>query len=1411
MGAATPCKLMSLVRIKREGMPQMYDTVLNVTLDIVKDGNKKRTAIRVDLASLQGVFTLSCFMELAKVGEKLSSFSQKKQFLQPGLVHILDSNKRKDGKASQILGKEGEEVYDEADDFDDAKFMSCRGTNQNMLASFMQSFVETPNGTGALTKSPNNSNHTAEAKEELKSVAQEMKDSELDLQLKFQGVYIAFLKEPLFDTDKLFSWVSNLNKNQRVEFYELLYPYFLLRVEEVKVILGPKTETRNIEVGALDITDFIPLDSGEGKDAFNSGGADSSFNDRVDIQGLDNDIYQSSLDGSGLESMAEFKSVVGLSTAQMHRYKSVSILQLEPFVQMQANAAPCVLEVRLFSLDSVPDIGIKINYIKLNLELDSFILLKNRKAFYEEIIKTCVALASERNKCQATSFKKTEADLLYEGLDQRGVQRILEEVNQILKRILDKETRLRMMRLFDIKDPNKITQAESPKIMLDIYSLSIRVGGVLDSFTNQSAYLTATTGSIALLMHKSIVLTWKKNIDFVLTTPKEKNTFLTISVEKENVFGMEDNKMIIKITGIDAKFSPGIFEQIMTFIEVIDSKLLKFEYTTKKFQILKGLVDLQAQQKKTYVLYDEELEINAKIDEIAQLLFFPDSELDQKIYFYLGRVTLRIFDEEITKEIVKSANEQRKMWKENLEEWTMVDDESESNNLAQKVLGETERLEQALKETCMVIHLELRPIMLYLCSNKKQTEMLMMVHTIFLMDGMTYVHRKENKYKYQTQFCELFSIMHRQPEYDAETSKKKFDINMAIKHYKEVLRKLKNEGPFINLNYSSYFDHDKQRPVDKISVAVSSITFRFAMQTSKEIFACLIRIIDDTLVRLDAFSETVMKIKKANESDEIRNFKKKKLEVEMQQGVAPKPPKTSLSLVTVKLSTIYLDVFYTNNYRLLLRINETDVTMSDEVSQSSPIEVVVAGVEATMTKDSSQVNSKETDQMKNNKLYFKLLSLQSLTVGITSAIINRAPLTTITICLPTVNDKNLLLVFDVLSLSIFVDIAKTVDKLMEDAKKRTKYLFRDLTEYKSRPPVIPNRPGLDEFEPIGFKYQEFKNLRKQFECFEGSYLDSKESMVQMKDKTGNSLEDSDVFAPSAQSSQIYKPAVSHLITSSKPQTTILGPGVGTSSLQGQRLIQAQQILEDYYIEQIGNYQGTTIFRLSVDKVTVNVYQKFDIEHHSYVTLKILDTMLVAKTMNSTEKTKRGDTTITTSSLLLSIRSLRVLDNTTNSMFKYLLKIPKHSLCLFVRSRETSEKYVKNEADVLSKKTYVIESKSLLTTAYKDKVALILDMKPLMVFIDDKSVKSLTDFTKQLLELLQSDKKPVIENSATNESGPEHNSAEPTFLVDYIALGPLSVQLTARSSTNLSLANFIPDININLEVSIFLILGKVLRV
>jgi hypothetical protein len=1412
MDDSSPQKMLGLTRIIRAGRPVPCEIGLRISIDILKEdrNKKKKTAIRADIASIQSVLTLSSSLELLKVAEKLDSFAHRKMFLQPDLLQALERSKLKETvKIDLRSGAEGL-----LNGQDDEKFMSCKPMN-NMMASFMQSMVGDVKDN---LRQPTNTQQTAQddgAKQlSTQSVVMDFKESELDFTAAFQGLYLAFLKEPLFQTDKVFSWIKTLSAGQRLEFQDLMYSYFLLRVEDIRVVLGPTGISKNVEIGAIDIVDFIYLQSDE-PNLKHSKASDSSFQARVEIEGLDNDIGDSSLNSSSLiepmDSMADFKSMVDMSDFNYNKYKRVVMLEFQPLIQIDATAQRSVMDISLANLTNVPEVGINIAAINVNFEIDSFVLLKNRKGFSEQILKSSINITSERNKCQEPSFRKQEAVVLYEGLEQRGAQNYLKEVSQIVKLLEEKEIKWKLMRLFDIVDSSKSIASECPKITINITRLNIKIGGVLDSVANTSAWLEITADSLHISINKLMMITWKRHIDFMLNSGMKKNKVMSILCEKENLIAIEDPRTIIKISAIEVNFGPEIFEQIMCLMQIVETKLLRYEYTTKKFKILDMIVNFREVQRRSYILYEEELQINSKVAEIARIVYSPDEEKPQKVSFYLGRVSLKLFDEDITTEMIKSLNDQNLKFQANLkelDEWHCLADNNQTSSISEKLREDVKRMESTMSNAKAVLHLEIKCIFAVFKTLKDKMELIALVNTVMIMDGWTYQSFLDNKSpskdkdQYKTHFFELYSIDCDQPTYDAYAGKN-FNMEEADNHFKRYYKTFEKKNPFINIKMSTKNDFipskkgdkvDRFQAVTNLTVEVSSIAFRFAMHTSREMFTYLIRIIDDALARLQSFQERAAKLNKENDTEEMKNFKKRKAEIETQLEQAPKPQSESHTKINVKLNAIYLDFFYQNNYRLLFKVEETKVDISEDQTLGNPISVQVKNIQGAMTNDNVQISTKLTDKMDNNKLYFKLFSLQLLKINIDQEVGAKIPTTVTTVQLPTLEGKNVILVFDIESLSIIIDILKTIDNLMQHARRKTKCLFKDFTEYISKPPQSAKNEGAQDFEAIGFKYQEYLNLKTEFQQLSDTYLNTKTELIDMKE--GDIAKSEVIFA--ANPAQTQNPGLDSPRNSPQDQSAFKISPETSSEVIEKRFRIAKSIIDDPFIQNIGQPQNISILRVLLEKITINIYQKFDLQSHSYVKVKIMDSLMVMKNISSSEQTNRGPNSVTNSSLIFSVRSLRVLDHTTNSMFKYLVKIPKHSLCCFVRFREFSEKYTKNQDELLTKTTYVVET-------YKDKIGLIVELKPLMLFIDDKSVKSLMDFSKQLLDIMkpsQSNSTLATTTTLTNtESSLEPDRAEERFMIDYLAVSPLSLQLTSRSSTNLSLANFLPDININLEVEL----------
>ena len=97
--------------------------------------------------------------------------------------------------------------------------------------------------------------------------------------------------------------------------------------------------------------------------------------------------------------------------------------------------------------------------------------------------------------------------------------------------------------------------------------------------------------------------------------------------------------------------------------------------------------------------------------------------------------------------------------------------------------------------------------------------------------------------------------------------------------------------------------------------------------------------------------------------------------------------------------------------------------------------------------------------------------------------------------------------------------------------------------------------------------------------------------------------------------------------------------------------------------------------------------------------------------------------------------------------------------------------------------------------YSDKIAIILDIAPIQVYLGNHSVTSLRTFAMELLETMKA-KKPSS-SEVIEEDSHEEESAE--MEIDYIDLCSMKLSVYSRSDTNLSFVNYVPDINLEFSV------------
>jgi hypothetical protein len=1215
-------------------------------------------------------------------------------------------------------------------------YQSCRNTNRDLKDSFF--------GSSKLTPSSITASKTPEAFDNFQN---DFKEAKLDLEFRWQGLYLGVLKVHRFDTDNLFAWITTLDKATKLNFSSTLYSHFLLRAEKITLSYMSSEKSNSVIVGNLEVVDCSTASNG--KASVNS--RDHSFSNRVEIEGLDSYSMNNSMSS---DDSSLFKSAIGFGSDEgKTNYSEYCMFSLDPLPQSGVSGEPQALKVK-FETEGILSLGISIHKIKINFDMDSFKMMTDRVAMYDEIMNVCQLVANEKRRGESEAFKQNEARLLFEGLSAYDFKQVISDLDKLQAGLKEEKIKNEFIKLFNIVLPHTLAQAQTAKIDVDISGIEFKVGGIIDAGLNKQAFVLLRAGGIHLLIQKMVLLSWKNSIEVGIETEIGRQLCLQITGDKENLIGIDEQKMIVKLSAVDVHLSPAIFEGILTIVQYIATKLSRLEYNHQKYQIIGSLEALLDLQKKTYVTFSEELEINSKVRAIEQELLSAPAFVE-KLYVYLGKVSLKIFDEEITKDIIESSIAQRRRLISDFEDWTVIDEDEVERPYQDIALSDIEKKEKELKQLNVVIHLELKPIMVVQKIGRNPSLMLF-IHTIMLLDGMTYLNMKENKLNYQTHFCEIYSINYNQPCFDANLSKR-FRVTECIRMFHEVHKRFKTEKPFLQLEQKLDYDIEHQRHIQKTEINMSSIIFRLSMATSKETFVCLIRIVDSTLARLDAISDLFTKLREANTTEDMKAFHEKQSQKAMMKN--QEKVMEMGSIFSFDVDSIFLDIFDPSRYRLVLKVAKSHISVDDNPSLKSPIKIECNSVQAAFTTKRDFTGKKDVDDFLNKEIYFKVLKLHTMIVGITTDVEDKVPTTDITITLPSNEEKkNLLLMIDLDSLAVFMEISATFTSLLESARSKTQFLFKDLSEYRDRfPEVPPKRESLD-WEKVGVKYPEVMAMKDHFKLISDGMTESFQMDTDSKDE---------------------KESIQ-------------------SKIQGNihKMDESLKVLENIYIEKLSDKVSNLNLKLTIDKITVNIYQQYDFISHSYVSLKIFGLLFVMRsTSSSCETSRKSEKTVVTSSRILSLRSLKILDNTKDSWFKYLLKVPKHSLCLFFRDRTVSEKTVKKES-TLQKPTYLVES-------YKDKVAFIMDLNPIEIFLDDKSADSLKTFTERLIEMLKAKtpEESLYQSEATGMKE-DRKSQEASFLLDYFFISNLSLQLIARSATNLSFVNYIPDVNINIDVGSF---------
>ena len=1173
-------KLLSMRRIRHHEQPVKCEDFLQLSAEIFKtdQSGKKKVSVRGDIGSIQSIASISNILTFMSMGEKMGNYVNRQKFMNEDLFKVIDN----------ILSYEEEQLSN----FNLGQRPNDAPADDEMFHSVIDNYRS--NVFTSVTQSLIGGNHAAAAIQEteptidIENLKDQVKDSQFDVEIDFQGVYLGILKESSFETSEYFAWVDIVGiKN--LQFTEVIGSYILVSLEKIQLIHNDIGSNYCLTLSQLRIDDCVYIDISSNKE--------DSFANRVSIGGIDPDMSMTN---------ETFHSFIDTSL----KYETFNLLKIEDRTNV----------VVKYDIKEVLKLKIEVSVILVNIDIKAFTLMKNRKGFYDDIISTFKQLDTIHKKIAADQVKYSLK--YYDGMDSKSISDICKRVKLLADQVDDPKIKSRLKRLLDIQDSSVLSAAESPKIEIVLKGFQVKAGGVLDERTSQVSYISIHANNINILLNKQIIISWKNTIDLKIEDMREQRLIASIVGDKENVIGIDLKKMIIKITGIDINFSPQIFEKLLVFIELLSSRMNKVEMGSNKFKLLKRIEELKQKRSRAYLLFDEELVINETLQKVS-LTLLEVPPLVEKVYFYLGKISLRVYDEELTKEIIESSIALHKRIYEDADDWIVIETDG-MTNLKASMEEDIKKRQTLLNDLKSILHLELKPIMMVL-GLKSNNDFKLMIHTILLRDGITDSYFEKNKHDYKTVFCEVYSINYNQPVYDAKL-KGTFQIHQALDSFNTILKEFKSKGAFLEVNQKTKQDPHSNNSKVEISVKMSSFVVRFAMQTPTETFVCFIKLIDSTLERLEALKELVIKLQEQEEA-EVQDFRKQKVQMEKIKKSVIEPVKQD-SRISVQLDKIYFDIFHESKYRILLEINRSNADIISDAHKPSVITADLDQIRLSFTSDKDCCLEKSVDLFSNkNQKYFSLLKLKLVRLlmsTVPAASSSHVEKTFISIALPQVNHNNLIVRFDIESLTVLLDLTTRFDSLMQSSKKKTRVIFKDNNQYLHKKSQLLEDE--EEFMTVGLKLEESKNLRKLID--EISCL----SHVKPSDEEGSK-----------------------------------------KTSKEKKLMAAQQLLKECHVQYLPMNRRETHVDLQVDKITVNLFQTFDIEGPSYISLGIIDLLVATKITDSSEPIRDGERTSSMLQTFISLKHFRIIDKTKSSMFKYLVNIPKHSLNVYLRIRTTTDK------------------------------------------------------------------------------------------------------------------------------------------
>lgn len=1080
-----------------KGPSDQQKKALEVNIDYMLINLKETLVLRIDMGSFQFASSYIGISYILKLVDKLFEYNAKSLIMNKELLAYLEKNTAVDGSLNDTDMFESFNSSMNASLYESFKsntLLDSLRTTKSFLSSTM-------NLSKSFIKNDFEINQKILQKEHDYPPEQIFLEDEestlvIDLDLNFQGVYLALLKSEINLSN--YEWINEIEPSGMIIFSGLWADHFILRIENIQLTICEEDENESDTKSVLRIID-ISLDDCKIAEISNLAHKTSKHTK-----------YESFVEGDS-NNISEFKTVEKESPITCTSIlKFISKKNKDEFEQ-----SPVISCISKLS-KGIMKASVKIELIKISSDLCSLEFLASDEMSQHKLESIKRNLTEEIQLCDSSSFKKTENSEYYGQQSIKQLQRIESiilqkkdqsefldiirdlirrgesfqatinnEINQInektqeniqnvLNSKIDEQRKKNYIRDME-KNKEELLRKVKRKVQINI---NVNMAGIIAEVSTCGERLLSGVSvvievyKIRLNVAKSISLEIQDNIRVNIgKSDSVLNTLVQISSKNGSFAVHENDQLMYFIDSCEVYLSPEILENLFIFVEraknslniIVSDFSLLLSDTNSAFALMDTAFDLFKEESK---IRGDVMEIyNKCIDEIL-----PINELSG----CLGMIGISLENSKIKEDLKKDCQEDlADTIIEQEDDWFVVD-HSGVQSLKEYKENESQIKLSILSEMKVILRLELRNLLLNMSrdfQNPGSFHKTFLIHSLRMFDGFTLENSKSKPSSYKVELLEILSIDYNlNPAFKVKMTED-VEINKCYQTFQQIWRSFSKDSFFQVKLFNARLLPEFKGVSDKVEAKFSKIIFKVSLRKNTHPLKCLVEVIDDACHRIDKIG-TIFSSEKTQSPEQTQIF-------------------NNSSMVIVS-DTLIIDAVLLDCYRGVIKIAKMNISTENHVSGKLLRSIRIYSYSTHITDLQENVKRKDLHLSGWSKGFYKLLQGTKIQI---SSLTNPQPSGTpgtesnIQIRFGTLNSENSTKVHDTSisidfgQLHILHDFLSKASSYFDGATSSTQFLFKKTSINLKEERIFKNEytsKGLNDsvWYKVGVWEPEVQQIRK---------------------------------------------------------------------------------------------------------------------------------------------------------------------------------------------------------------------------------------------------------------------------------------------------------------------------------------------